>query len=322
MSSITSTSNPAFVDQQVYSDYLLLNLGETLLPDMYFRNVSDFGAGETLNIPSIGVVTLQDITEDEDPTYNPIESGRVNLTITEEVGDAWYITDNMREDGTNIDMLLAGRADESSRALKEYVQTTAFQALHDAQTAADPNNVNGFAHRAVGTLGSNRAMNNVDLINMKLAFDKAKVPAQGRIAIVDPVVASTLERSYQGTYNVDSNPDMQAILESGIAEGMQFVMKLFGWNIFTSNLLPEIASGVDVDGTTSTNTASVANLFMCIADDNVTPLMGAWRRQPTPELARNTPKRRDEFTTSARWGWGAQRVDTLGVIVTSASHTA
>ncbi len=322
MPSITTTSNPAFIDQQVYSDYLLMNLGENLLPDFFYRNVTDFGSGGTLNIPTIGVITLQDITEDEDPTYNPIESGRVNLTITEEVGDAWYITDNMREDGTNIDMLLAGRADEGSRALKEYVQTTAYQALYDAQTASNANSIDGFAHRSVGSLGSNNALANSDLIDMRLAFNKANVPGSGRIAIVDPVVASTLERSFQGTYNVDSNMTMQSILENGLAEGMEFAMELFGWNIFTSNLLPQVASGTNVDGTNSVGQASVANLFFSIADDNTTPLMGAWRRMPTTETMRNSRKRRDEFTTTSRWGWGAQRVDSLGVIVTSATHTA
>ena len=31
--------------------------------------------------------------------------------------------------------------------------------------------------------------------------------------------------------------------------------------------------------------------------------------------------RRDEFVTSARWGFGTQRVDTLGVVITSAVNS-
>jgi hypothetical protein len=318
---ITSSSNTAFIEQQIYSQLVLENLHTGLLPDMFFRNVTDFGSGDTLNIPTVGTVTIQDLTENEDPTYNPIDSGRVNLTITENVGDAWYITDEMREDGYNIDALISARAEEGARALKEYHQSSAFQALYDAQTASDPNNVNGFSHRFAAT-GTSEIITNADLSSMALAFDKANAPAEGRIAIVDPVVATTLEQSYQGTYNVDSNPTLQAVLEQGMAQGMQFRLNLFGWNIFVSNLLPDVAAGTSLNGTDSMTNAGKANIFMCVADDNCTPLMSAWRRQPSTEVERNPKKRRDEHTLSSRWGFGAQRVDTLGVIVTDGTATA
>lgn len=318
---ITSTSNVAFIEQQIYSQMILENLHTGLLPDMFFRNVSDFGAGETLQIPSVGTVTLQDLTENEDPTYNAIDTGRVTLSITENVGDAYYITDEMREDGYNINALISARSEEGARALKEFHQTSAFQTLFDGQIAADPNLVNGFAHRFLAS-GTNEQMESVDLSTMALAFDKANVPAEGRIAIVDPVVATTLEKSFQGTYNVDSNPVMQALLESGMAQGMQFRMNLFGWNIMTSNLLPDVAAGTSIDGTASVTNAGKANLFLCVADDNCTPLMHAWRRSPSTEVERNSKRRRDEHTMSARWGFGLQRSDTLGVIVTDAAATA
>jgi hypothetical protein len=47
--------------------------------------------------------------------------------------------------------------------------------------------------------------------------------------------------------------------------------------------------------------------------------MAAWRRQPRVEGERNKDLRRDEYVVSARWGIGAQRVDTLGIIITSAT---
>ena len=64
---------------------------------------------------------------------------------------------------------------------------------------------------------------------------------------------------------------------------------------------------------------SVANIFMCIADDNCKPLMSAWRQTPRVEGERNKDLQRDEFVQTARFGFGIQRKDTLGVIVTSAS---
>jgi len=40
---------------------------------------------------------------------------------------------------------------------------------------------------------------------------------------------------------------------------------------------------------------------------------------PRVEGERNKDLRRDEYVTSARWGFGVQRVDTLGVIITDAT---
>ena len=107
------------------------------------------------------------------------------------------------------------------------------------------------------------------------------------------------------------------ILEGGWQRDHQFVMNLYGWNIITSNRL---ATGSFGDGTT-TVANGVANLFMCVADDQTKPLMAAWRRMPKVEGERNKDLRRDEFVTSCRWGMGPQRVDTLGVVVTSAVNS-
>ncbi len=318
---ITSQTNTAFIEQEVYSRFILRNLEEGILPDIFFRNVSDFAAGDTLLIPTVGAVTLQEVTEDEDVTYNPIDSGRVSLTITEEVGDAYYVTDNMKENGYDIPVLLSARAEEGMIAWKEHVQSDAFQALEDAQTAVDPNTINGFSHRFRAS-GANEQVTLKDLSDMSLAFDKAKVPAAGRIGIIDPVTATTLEQGFQGTFNVDSNPTLQAVLEQGIAEGMTFKFNLFGWNLFVSNLLPDLAAGTDIDGTDTLTNAGKSNLFMSIASDQTTPLMGAFRRMPTVESERNKDKRRNEHTWSARWGFGSQRVDTLGVIATDGTATA
>ena len=101
-----------------------------------------------------------------------------------------------------------------------------------------------------------------------------------------------------------------------MARGQRFVMQLFGWDIITSNRLP---TGTFSDGTTSV-TGGVANIFMCVLDDNTKPIMAAWRRMPKVEGERNKDRARDEFVTRCRWGMGPQRVDTLGVLITSASN--
>lgn len=313
--SITTQTNTDFIRQEVYSDFVLRTLHEKLLPEAYYRNVGDFGDGDTLNIPTLGTVTVQEVTEDEDVTFNPIESGRVQLTMTDYKGDAWYVTEKMKQDSYALNSLLAGRADESAVAISENYQTRLYEVLNAGQTAADPNTIAGRAHRLVGSATGNK-MDNDDFFKMKLAFDKANVPSEGRMAIVDPSVSYSLSAGWQGNYNVDSNPTMQRIIEEGIASGMNYVMNIAGFVIMESNLLPQIASGTDIDGTTSLSNAGVANIFMSVPSDQTKPGMSAWRQMPRTESERNISKQRDEWVTTCRYGLGVQRLDTLGVIAT------
>jgi len=309
-------NSTAFIEAEQYSAFILRNLHDGMLPGSFYRNVSDFGSGTTLNIKTIGSVTIQDGAEEVPFDYSPIESGTITLTISDYVGDAWYVTDELREDGAQVEALMAGRSSESTRAIQEVFETRFLAKCNSAQTDANANTINGFPHRiasAVATSGSENTILLDHLIRMKLAFDKANVPMGGRIFICDPVVGATLDR--QVSLGRDVTPFGQKILESGFDRDHQFLMNLYGWNIITSNRLP---TGTFSDGTTSVSGA-VANIFMSLADDNTKPIMGAWRRMPKVEGERNKDLRRDEFVTSARWGFGAQRVDTLGVVITSAT---
>jgi hypothetical protein len=304
----------AFIESEQYSSFILRNLHDGMLPGAMFRNVSDFGSGNTLHIKTIGTVTIQDGAEEVPFDYTPIESGEVTLTITDYVGDAWYVTDELREDGTQIEALMSARASESTRAIQETFESRFLRKANSSQINANPNTVNGFPHRIASTAPNNVFTLDL-LIKMKLAFDKANVPMAGRIAILDPVAAATLD----GLVSIgrDVTPFGQKILENGFDRDHQFLMNFYGWTIITSNRLP---TGTFSDGTT-TVTNGVANIFMSVADDNTKPIMAAWRRMPKVEGERNKDLRRDEFVTSARWGFGTQRVDTLGVVITSAVNS-
>ena len=309
------TSNTrAFIEAEQYSSFILLNLHDGLLPETFYRNVSDFGNGDTLHIKTIGSVTLQEAAEDEPLTYSPIETGEITFKITEYKGDAWYVTDDLREDGTDIDRLLAERASESTRAIQETFESDmlrAAAAVYDV--TAGPFLINGFAHKIV-SLETNNLFALKHLIAMRLAFDKANVPAEGRVFICDPTVEATLNGLVTITHDV--TPFGQMILQQGLARGQKFIMELYGWNIIQSNRLPIVASAND--GTTTLANAR-ANLFMCVADDQCKPLMGAWRRMPKSEGERNKDRARDEFVVRCRYGWGVQRMDTLGILYVSST---
>lgn len=307
-------NSTAFIEAEQYSAMILRNLTDGLLPGSFYRNVSDFGSGNTLHIKTTGTVTVQDGAEEVPFDYTPIESGEVTLTISDYVGDAWYVTDELREDGSQVDALLAARSTESTRAIQETFESRFLKRCNTSQTNANANAINGFAHR-IASAEVNNVATLAHFINMKLAFDKANVPMAGRVAIVDPVVGATLDKLI--SIGRDVTPFAEKILAQGWSRDHQFLMNLYGWNIITSNRLQ---TGTFSDGTTSVS-SGVANVFMSIADDNTKPIMGAWRRMPKVEGERNKDLRRDEFVTSCRWGLGAQRVDTLGILITSAVNS-
>ncbi len=307
-----TTNTQAFIEAEVYSSFILTNLHDGLLPESFYRNVSDFGSGTTLHIKTIGTVQIQEASEDTPLVYNPIESGTITMQISNYVGDAWYVTDDLREDGSQVEQLMAARAAESTRALQEVFETRFLAVGPAAQTAASPNSINGFAHRIVSATGTgNFAM--TYLSQMRLAFTKANVPEEGRIFICDPVVEATLNNLV--TITTDVTPFAAQIIQGGMARGQKFIMNLYGWDIMTSNRLP---TGSYSDGTTTIATG-VVNQFMCILDDNTKPIMGAWRRMPKVEGERNKDRARDEYVTRARWGFGVQRLDTFGTLITSAT---
>tara|TARA_R110002012_G_scaffold2301_3_gene11020 strand:+ start:537 stop:1490 length:954 start_codon:yes stop_codon:yes gene_type:complete len=308
-----TTNTTAFIEQEIYSTFILQNLHDGLLGEQFYRNVADFGSGDTINIPTIGSVTIQEGAENEAFTYNPIDTGRVQLTITDYVGDAWFVTDDMREDGYNVDALMAARSTESTRALQENFETRFLATANAAQTNANANTINGFAHR-IGSAETDDVFALSQVVSMRLAFDKANVPAQGRVLIVDPVVEATLNNLVNIT--TDVTPFAKDILNGGMSSGMRFTQSLYGFDVIISNRLP---TGNFSDGTNAV-TGAVANIAMCVLDDQCKPIMGAWRRMPRVEGERNKDLRRDEFVVSSRFGLGAQRVDTLGVIITSASN--
>jgi hypothetical protein len=313
----------AFIEAQQYSQFILDNIHDTLLPEGMWRDVSDFGSGTTLNIKTVGTVTLQDAAEDVPLVYNPIDTGNITLSITDYVGDAWRVTDDLREDGSQIETLMSMRAMESTRALGEQHETRFLEVAgkgHGISTSLGL--VNGRPHRWVagGPSGTSRKFTMADFIAMKLSFDKANVPQAGRIAIVDPIVEATINGMVLNTTSINYNPQFEGLMTTGFAASHRFVRNIMGFDVYTSNFLP--AAGVAVtlnaaayglanDDTVATD---VANVFMCVADDGCKPVMHAWRRMPKTEGWRDQETRSDKFQVTSRFGLGVQRLDTLGVV--------
>lgn len=304
-------NSTAFIETEQYSSFILRNLFDSLLPGAFYRNVTDFGSGTVLNIKTVGSVTIQDVAEDVPVDYTPIESGTIQMRIQHHVGDAWYVSDEIREDGAQVEQLMTARSMESSRALQEVFETRYLATAAAPLVTGALNPINGFARTLVGT-GANNTITVADFLAMKVAFDKANVPLGGRVAIVDPITAASLTATLQLTANITDFG--RTLVLDGFGRDHEYLMNIHGWHVITSNRLAKGAFG---NGTT-TVANGVANVFMSVADDNTKPVMQAWRRMPSIETERNKDLRRQEFVTTSRYGFGIQRLDTLGVIVTNA----
>lgn len=317
----------AFIEAQQYSQFILDNLHDYLLPEGMYRDVTDFGSGTTLNIKTVGTVTLQDAAEDTPLNFTNIDTGTITLGITDYIGDAWKVTDDLREDGSQVDTLMAMRAMESTRSLGENHETRFLGTANAGQTAADLNLVNNRPHRwiAGGDAATTRNIVLADFVSMKLAFDKANAPAGGRIAIVDPIVEATLNTLISQTSVVNNTPQFQGVLNEGFARDHRFVRNIMGWDIYTSNFLPSLTAAEAINGAAyslANDTAEIgdkANIFMCVADDSCKPVMHAWRRAPQTEGWRDQEERADKYQVTSRFGFGVQRADTLGVILTDSA---
>lgn len=325
MSGNTTSNSTALRRAEVYSEMILDTLQDDFLPEGIHRDVSDFQDGDTLHITTFGDLVLRDLTEDVATPIDPMDSGEITLAITEYVGNGVYMTDKVRQDSWKAQQFDAAIVPKQLRAIKERYESDLLAAGPNGQTAANANAINGFAHRYVAS-GANSTMDLEDFIYMGLAFDKAKAPDEGRIAIVDGLVAASLS-NLTNIVNVSNNPAFEGIVETGFAKNMRFVKHVFGWDVYVSNRIQDVTSEtVDTSGITvpapsssASVTAGKANVFMCVGDDTECPIMGAWRQMPHFEGDRNVKMRRDEFYSAGRWGFGLQRTQTLGVILTSAT---
>lgn len=320
---IIANTDPA-VRALVHSELLMKQLEDGFLPEGLHRNVGDFGDGSLLQIPTIGQMTLHDITEEEDTPLSAMDTGTINLTINEHKGTGGYVSDELKEDGYKAAAVEAEIVPQSLRAIKEAYETDLL-AQSNKQTLADPNTYNKAHHRFIGS-GASQILSLDDIAYLKLGFDKVHAPDEGRILILPAIAEMTLNKAV-GAQAFINNPMFEGMVGEGFVKGRKFLRNMFGFDIWVSERLPEVASeAIDAStfiaapsGSTSI-TNGLAAMAMCVADDSVKPLMGAWRRQPRVEGFRNVSKRRDEFHVTARWGYGVQRFETLSTLLLSSTN--
>lgn len=322
MSTGNVTANTqALIKAQLFSNFILEQIRDGFLPDGLHRDVSDFTDGDRIEIPLMGETVLRDYTEDAAVKYDAIDTGRIFLEITEYVQAGSTVSRKFQQDAYLAAQLESQIPVEHLRLITERYETDLL-AQANKQVLADPNVINGFAHRYVAASGTTPGVLTLeDIAYAKTAFDKADVPDEGRIMIVDPIVELSINREV-GNQAYINNPMFEGLVTSGFARGRRFVRNLFGFDIWVSNRLPRVAAETINGGPASgaqALTGGVVNQAMCILDDQHKPYMGAWRQAPQVDAEYNKDRQRDEYVTTARWGFGLQRPQTLVSILTSAS---
>lgn len=302
--------------QEIYSDGLQESFKDNLLGLILLNDVTSmFPDGDNFNVDQIGQATLSDYSENATIDFSKIDTSRINLSLTDYVQDGFFITDVVNMDSWKSDLLFSKRIKESMFAFGKRLEGDLYNSANAQQTTANTNTINGQPHRSV-LLSTATAQAIVDtLADIKLSFDKANVPESGRIMIVDSTLENVLNKLSGTAVLVADSPRFEGLLESGFAKNHHFVRNIHGFDLLVSNLLPVSTAAETVD-TVVAAIGSVANLAMCIADDDAKPVMGVIRQRPTSEGERNMNKKRDEWSATSRWGFALQRPESLYVLLT------
>ncbi len=309
--SFQTGTNEHLIRSNIWSSQLKEVLEDELFAMRYVDMITEFGDGDTINIPSIGQAEVNDYVEGNSVVYTAMDTGNFTFTITDYKTSATYVTDKMKQDSFYMDRVTSSFVPKQSRALMKSMEVDVLAVGPNGQTSADSNTINGAKHRFVGS-GTDERIAVKDFAKARFALQKANVPMTNLVAIVDPSVEYELSTLSQLT-TVTNNPKWEGIVSSGISTGMQFLVNVYGFDVYTSQNLKVNTSSEAIDGVTAA--AGVNNLFFSATPD-VLPFVGNLRQPPRVESERNKDRMRDEYVTSCRYGFKLYRPENLVTIVT------
>lgn len=300
----------------IWSAQLKTVLEDELIGTRYVRMLDGFPDGDTFNIPSIGQADVSDYAEGQAVKYTAMDTGNYTFSITDYVQSGTYITNKMKQDSFYYGQLVADFVPSQSRAImsameESIMKTPTWGAPSGGQTKDNSNTINGAKHRFIGS-GTNETIAIEDFFKAEYALKKANVPDRNRVAIVDPSVAYTLS-TLPNITNMSNNPMWEGIVASGLLSGVNFVRNINGFDVYTTQRLWTNTASETIDGVTAS--AGVNNLFFCATPD-VLPMVGAIRQAPKVDQSYNKDYQRDEYVTTARWGFKMFRPENMVVCVT------
>ena len=313
MSGMTTGNSAHLIRSELWSTELKEILRDELMSTSYVRNLDGFPDGDTFTIPSIGQLQVNDYEENTAVQYRPLDTGEFQFTIDEYLSSATYITKKNQQDAFYAAQLEAKFVPEMERAIMVHYETTTLASAEVGVSANSNESINSIEHRwAAG--GTGAVMTIADFARARYALKKANVPDTNLIAIVDPSVEYTLN-TLSNLVDVSNNPRWEGIVSDGIATGMKFVKNVYGFDVYTSNYLPDITdSALNTAADAGVDFSTVngkANMFFSTATDL---FVGAWRQQPEVDYEYNKDEQRHEYVMTARYGVKKYRPENLVIV--------
>ena len=317
MSGFTTQNNEHLIRSQIWSTQLKEVLEDELIGMKYVDMITDFPDGDTINIPSIGQAEVYDYIEGNGVTYGSLDTGNFQFSITDYKQTGLFITEKMKQDSFYMNRLVSAFVPKMQRAISKAIEVDILEVGPDGQTASNLNTINGGNHRFVGG-GTNEVITPQDFQRARYALQKANVPLTNLVAIVDPSVEYQLATT-TNLVNISNNPRWEGIVRTGMSTGMQFLMNVFGFDVYVSNNLKKLSASETIDSKTAAS--GVCNLLFSAAPD-VLPFVGNIRQQPKVDSEYNKDEQRDEYVVTCRYGFKLYRPENLVTIITDDDQVA
>ena len=309
MAGFSVASNDHLIRSNLWTSQLKEVLEDELFATKYIDWLTDFGDGDTMNIPSIGQMEVNNYAEGQAVSYTGMDTGNFTFTITEYKQSATYIYEKFKQDSYYMNQVVSSFVPKQHRAISKVMESLALSVGPDGQTASNTNTINGAYHRYIAG-GANETMVVEDYAKALYALQKANVPATNLVAIVDPSVEFQLN-TLTNIVNVSNNPMWEGIIATGMTTGMRFVKNIYGFDTYVSQ---NLKSGISETVDSVTAAAGVANLFFSAASD-VLPIVGSVRQPIKVDSEFNKDLQREEYVSTTRYGMKLFRPENMVVVI-------
>ena len=309
MAGFSVASNDHLIRSNLWTSQLKEVLEDDLFATKYIDWLTDFGDGDTMNIPSIGQMEVNNYAEGQAVSYTGMDTGNFTFTITEYKQSATYIYEKFKQDSYYMNQVVSSFVPKQHRAISKVMESLALSVGPDGQTASNTNTINGAYHRYIAG-GANETMVVEDYAKALYALQKANVPATNLVAIVDPSVEFQLN-TLTNIVNVSNNPMWEGIIATGMTTGMRFVKNIYGFDTYVSQ---NLKSGISETVDSVTAAAGVANLFFSAASD-VLPIVGSVRQPIKVDSEFNKDLQREEYVSTTRYGMKLFRPENMVVVI-------
>lgn len=317
MSGFQTSSNEHLIRSVLWSSQVKEVLLDELMGIKYVDWITDFPDGDTINIPSIGQMETLDYDEGQAIRYTAMDTGNFTFSIDQYKSSATFITNKMKQDSFYMSRLVSSFVPKQARAIAKAMEVNVMGLGPRGQIAGNANQINGASHRIVGT-GTNGQLAPQDFARARFALQKANVPMTNLIAIVDPSVEYTMN-TQTNLVNISNNKAWEGIVSTGISTGLKFLVNIYGFDVYVSQNLPN--TGVETIGGASVNSSAVGNLFFSATQD-VLPFVGNVRQAPKVDSDYNKDLQRDEYVTTARYGFKLFRPENMVVALSNTDQVS